>query len=176
MFRCLFPCAYARDVFSIDYQKLFDKGYRGILFDVDNTLVHHGDDATPQVEALFARIHAIGLKTILVSNNNIPRLERFVQNIDTPYIPDADKPNPQGFEKALSALNIAKQEALCIGDQVFTDIYGANRCGLDSILVHFITVREHEKIGIRRHVERFILFFYRLCRSCHTLDDVITKE
>ena len=176
MLRRFFPRAYAGDVFSIDYQKLFDKGYRGILFDVDNTLVHHGDDATPEVEALFERIHAIGLKTILVSNNNVLRLERFVQHIDTPYVPDAGKPRPEGFETALTILGIAKENAVCIGDQIFFDILGANQCGMDSILVHFITVHENKKIGIRRHVERVILFFYRLCRSCHTLDDVIIKE
>lgn len=176
MLHMLFPCAYAKDVFSIDYKKLYDKGYRGILFDVDNTLVHHGDDSTPQVDELIAGIQAIGLKVIMVSNNDVPRLERFLKNIDAPYISEADKPDTAGYLKAIEVLGISKNEAVCIGDQIFTDILGANRCGLDSILVHFITVRENEPIGIRRHVERVILTCYKFFKKRHTLKDVIIKE
>lgn len=176
MLRKWYPGAYAGDVFSIDYQKLYDKGYRGILFDVDNTLVHHGDDSTPQIDALFQRIGTIGLKTVLVSNNDSARLERFLKNIDAPYVADANKPAPQGYQKALDLLGISKEQAVCVGDQLFTDICGANKCGIDSILVHYITLHEKEKIGIRRHIEKCILFFFRLRKKSHKLEDVIIKE
>jgi hypothetical protein len=75
MFCEFYPCAYARDVFSIDYQALFDNGYRGILFDVDNTLVHHNEDTTPAVDALLEKIaaadsldlfHFVPFETLLV--------------------------------------------------------------------------------------------------------------
>lgn len=172
----LFPSAYAKDVFSIDYQKLYDKGYRGILFDVDNTLVHHNDDSTPEVDALFRKIHAIGLKTVLVSNNHPQRLERFVVNIDCPYLPEAGKPQPEGYWKAAQLLGIPKEQAVFIGDQMFVDIYGANKAGIDSIMVHFIVVNEKEPIGIRRHLEKLVLFFYRLQKSRQKLNDVIIKR
>ncbi len=60
------PCS---GVFAIDYEKLSALGYKGILFDIDNTLVHHGDDSTPEVHALFRHIHSLGLKTLLLSDN-----------------------------------------------------------------------------------------------------------
>lgn len=176
MLRRWYPRAYAGDVFSIDYQKLYRKGYRGILFDVDNTLVHHGDDSTPQIDALFRHIQDLGLKTVLLSNNDSARLERFLRNIDSPYVADANKPELEGYQKALDLLGISAKEAVCVGDQLFTDICGANRCGIDSILVHYITVHEKEKIGIRRHIEKCILFFFRMRKKFHKLDEVIIKE
>lgn len=175
MLKDLFPDAYAPDVFSINYQKLHDKGYRAILFDIDNTLVHHNKDATPEVEMLFTKIHAIGLKTVLVSNNNAQRVERFLTRIDSQYVCDAGKPDITGYQKALSLLGVSAQEAVFIGDQMFIDIVGANRAGIDNIMVHYIVVNQKERIGIRRHVENLILFFFHLRKSVHKLRDVIVR-
>ena len=132
MLRKFYPCAYADTVFDIDYQKLYQQGYRGILFDIDNTLVLHGADSTPEVDRLFRQIHRTGLKTLLLSNNSEERILRFLAHIDAPYIAEADKPAPQGYEKALALLGLPKEQVLAVGDQIFTDIYGANRCGIDA--------------------------------------------
>lgn len=176
MLRKFYPYEYVPSVFDIDYRKLYDRGIRGLIFDIDNTLVHHGDNSTPQIDALFAQIHAIGLKTILLSNNNKARIERFIENIDTPYICDADKPRPQGYLKALELLAIAKEQAVCIGDQIFTDIYGANRSGIASILVQFIRRPGVKKIGKRRQAEKLILKLYQRRKAyTHRLGD-IAKE
>lgn len=109
MFKKLYPWAYAESVFHVDYQKLYDKGYRGILFDIDNTLAHHGDDATNEVDELFRAIHRIGLKTLLLTNNGEKRVKRFLQNIDAPYICNADKPKTGSYEKAVEVLGIQKR-------------------------------------------------------------------
>ena len=151
MIKKYYPYEYAESVFMIDYQKLYQKGFRGIIFDIDNTLVHHGDDSTPEIDDLFRKIQGLGLKTLLLSNNDRGRVERFIKNIDTPYICDADKPNPQNYLKAVEMLNIKKEEAVVIGDQVFTDILGANRSGLASILVRFIRQDDEKWIGKRQH-------------------------
>ena len=172
MLKKYYPDYYINSVFDIDFQKLYDKGYRGILFDVDNTLVHHGDDSNYKVDELFKTIKEIGFKTILISDNNEKRLLRFLKNIDSPYIAEANKPNPQSYLKALKILDLSNNEAICIGDQIFKDILGANKSGIDSILVHFITVKENEKIGIRRQMEKFILKFYKLSKKYNHLDDV----
>ncbi len=176
MFRSLYPGGYAQSVFSIDYQKLYNKGYRGIIFDVDNTLVHHNDDSTPRVDELFRKIHEIGFKTVLVSNNSPSRLERFVKNIDSPYIADADKPNPNCYRLALNTLEIPKQQVVCLGDQMLIDIYGANKFGLGSIFVHYVRTPKKQKVGISRYLEKVVLLFFRFRRSYHRFDDVITKE
>ena len=78
-----YPTAHVPSVFAIDYEKLAALGYKGILFDIDNTLVHHGDDSTPEVDALFRHIHSLGLKTLLLSDNSAVRIERFNRNIRT---------------------------------------------------------------------------------------------
>ena len=70
MIKKYYPYEYAESVFMIDYQKLYQKGFRGIIFDIDNTLVHHGDDSTPEIDDLFRKIQGLGLKTLLLSNND----------------------------------------------------------------------------------------------------------
>ena len=164
MIRELFPCDTAKDVFSIDYRRLYEMGYRGLLFDIDNTLVHHGDDSTPEVDELFRKIHQIGFKTLLLSNNDEERVQRFNKNIHTDYICDADKPSPESYREACRRMNIALSEAVMIGDQLFTDVRGASRCGMDSILVHYIGVPGELWLGWHRYAEYLLLFVFHLCR------------
>ncbi|MGN0633353.1 MAG: VanW family protein [Oscillospiraceae bacterium] len=176
MLKLLYPCAYADGVFDIDYVKLYDKGYRGIIFDIDNTLVHHGDDSTKEVDELFKYIQGIGFKTVLLTDNEKSRVERFIKNIDTPYICDADKPDTAGYMKAVKVLRMEKEKVVLIGDQIFTDILGANKSGIDSILVKFIRLKEETKIGKRRHLENIILGIYRRDKNaCVKLGDVCLK-
>ena len=70
MFKYFYPYEYVDSVFCINYNELYKKGYRGIIFDIDNTLVHHGDDSTKEIDELFKMIQKIGFKTCLLSNNN----------------------------------------------------------------------------------------------------------
>lgn len=161
MFKVFYPYEYVDSVFSIDYNKLYNIGYRGIIFDIDNTLVHHGDDSTKEIDELFITIQNIGFKTLLLSNNNEERVKRFLKNIDSLYICDAEKPKTDNYLKAIEMMNIKKEEALCIGDQIFTDILGANKSGIASILVRFIRLKCETKIGKRRQLENLILKFYK---------------
>ncbi len=176
MLKLLFPAAYVDSVFDIDFDVLYERGYRGIIFDVDNTLVHHGKDSNERVDALFAALHAIGFKTLILSNNDSARIERFLKNIDSPYIADADKPHTAGYREALTLLGIERQNVLCIGDQIFTDILGANRSGIDSILVHFIRSGTHERLGLRRRAEQAVLALYRHSRRYQRLGNILKKE
>ena len=95
-----YPTAHVPSVFVIDYEKLAALGYKGILFDIDNTLVHHGDDSTPEVDALFRHIHSLGLKTLLLSDNSAARIERFNRNIRTLFIAETGKPDPAAYRRA----------------------------------------------------------------------------
>lgn len=161
MLERFYPWGYARSVFAIDYGKLYERGFRGLVFDVDNTLVHHGDPSTPEVDDLFRRVQALGFKTVLLSDNDAERLKGFTANIDAPFVADAGKPDPRGYEEALRLLGVPKHEAVVIGDQVFTDIRGANAAGLASILVHFIQVPGEARIGKKRYVEKALLAVWR---------------
>ncbi len=165
MLKKFFPYEYVESVFNIDYEKLYNLGYRGVVFDIDNTLVLHGTDSTPQIDELFKFIHSIGLKTLLLSNNDTARIERFIKNIDTQYIPDANKPNPDNYHKAIEMLSLRKEEVVFVGDQIFTDIYGANKCNAASILVDFLRHENETNFGKRRLVEKYILKFYKMSKS-----------
>ncbi|MBR4627133.1 MAG: HAD-IIIA family hydrolase [Ruminococcus sp.] len=176
MLKKYYPWGYARSVFSLDYRKLYAKGFRAVIFDLDNTLVHHGDPSTPEVDALFREIHAAGLKTLLLTNNDEERVQMFIKNIDTLYICDADKPSPECYEKALAMLGTDRRETLCVGDQIFIDVIGANRAGIPSLLVHYIQLPGETKIGKKRYIEKLILSFYRRdSRLRNRLGDVYRK-
>lgn len=176
MFKVLYPYEYVESVFSIDYNKLYNKGYRGVIFDIDNTLVHHGEDSTKEIDELFQIIHRTGLKTLLLSNNDEERIQRFLKNIDSLYICDAQKPHPANYLKAVKMLGIKKKEAVFIGDQIFTDIYGANRSGIDNILVKYLRYEDETKIGIRRNLEKIILKLYSFNKSCQNrIGDIYKK-
>lgn len=161
MLERFYPHEYAESVFSIDYGRLYGLGYRGLIFDIDNTLVHHGDDATPEVEALFAKIQGMGFTTLLLSNNDEKRIQRFIKNIDTLYICDADKPNTSGYLRAAEMMNVGREKTVFIGDQIFTDILGANRSKIACILVKYIRGKEDSRPGKRRALEGVILKFYK---------------
>ncbi|WP_237188993.1 YqeG family HAD IIIA-type phosphatase [Rothia nasimurium] len=161
MIHLLFPHALAPDVFSIDYALLHKRGIKAIIFDIDNTLTYHGHDSTPEVDQLFRDIHLLGLKTFLLSNNSEERITDFTRNIDTQFIAMADKPRPANYLKALAQLGLKKNEVVFVGDQIFTDILGANRAGIPSILVDFIRLPEETYFGKRRDVEQIILRIYR---------------
>lgn len=171
-----YPYEYVESVFAIDYAKLYELGYRGVIFDIDNTLVPHGADSTPEVDDLFRRIHATGLKTLLLSDNSQERIERFCANIDTPYICDAGKPDPAPFLKGVEMLGLEKGQVVCVGDQVFSDIKGANAAGIGSILVKYIGYYEPGGKGKKRWLEARILDFYRRSRLQHRIGDIANGE
>ena len=174
MFKLLYPYEYADSVFSINYNKLYDNGYRGLIFDIDNTLVHHGDNSTKEIDDFFRRIQSIGFKTLLLSNNTEERVKRFLTNIDSLYICDANKPDKANYLKALEMMYIKREEAVYIGDQIFTDILGANRCGIPNILVKYIRLDNEAKIGKKRQIENALLKFYRRNKKFqHRLGDII---
>ncbi|MGT2925572.1 YqeG family HAD IIIA-type phosphatase [Streptococcus cuniculipharyngis] len=176
MLKSLYPYEFLDSVFAIDYQKLRDKGYKGLIFDIDSTLVPHGRPSTPEIDALFKEIQNLGFKTLLLSNNSDERIKEFTVNIDSLYIPLADKPKTDNYLKALKLLDLPKDQVVMIGDQLFTDILGANRSGIASILVQFLMQENETKIGKKRMVEKLILASYGLQKAYqHRLGDIEKK-
>ncbi|MBQ7705904.1 MAG: HAD-IIIA family hydrolase [Selenomonadaceae bacterium] len=172
-----FPYEYADSVFSIDYKKLFAKGFKAVIFDIDMTLVPHGFDSTPQVDNLFKEIHRAGLKTFLLTNNDEDRVKNFIKNIDTLYICNAGKPDTKNYLKAVEILQLSKSEVVYVGDQIFIDIYGANKSGIANILVKYVTATVEKNIGIRRNLEKIVLKLYSFSKSCQNrLGDIYKLE
>lgn len=168
----LFPYEYCKSVFSINYCKLYSIGYRVLMFDIDNTLIHHGESATPQIEELFTRLHKTGFQTILITDNDEERTKRFTQNIDTLYICNACKPSPMAYMHALKILQTDKSRAIVIGDQMFKDILGANNSGIVSIMVKFIKAPGEFWIGWRRYLEFFLLIVWRITKFYQRLGGI----
>ncbi len=156
-----YPTGEVRSSDRIPYERLAEAGVRGILFDIDNTLVPHGNEATPEAVELFERIRAAGLKTCLISNNHRPRVEPFADAVGSPYLFDAHKPSPAGYRRACEIMGVKISECVFVGDQIFTDIWGANLAGMHSILVQPIHPKEEIQIVLKRIPERLVLYFYR---------------
>ena len=161
MFECFFPDAYMDSTYVIDFEKLYKEGIRGVIFDIDNTLVPHGAPADERAIRLFARLRSIGLDYCLISNNQLPRVKPFADLVGSCYIHKAGKPGVRGYEKAMELMGTDREHTLFVGDQLFTDVYGANRAGLYSILVRPMNPREEIQIVIKRYLEKPVLYFYK---------------
>lgn len=161
MFQRFYPKEEINSTYEIDFEQWYEKGYRGIIFDIDNTLVEHGAPANDRAKALFDRLTALGFSTLLLSNNKEPRVKSFCEAVSgATYMYKAGKPNPRGYEQAMERMNTDCSNTLFVGDQIFTDVWGANRAGIYSILVHPIHPKEEIQIVLKRYLERIVLFFY----------------
>lgn len=161
MFECFYPDEDVESAYSIDYEGLFKKGYRGIIFDIDNTLVPHGAPADKRAVKLFERLKKTGFKIMLLSNNKEPRVKLFNDSVGAEYIFKAGKPGRAGYERAMKTLGTVKENTVFIGDQLFTDVWGARRAGIFSFLVQPIHPKEEIQIVLKRKLERIVLYFYR---------------
>lgn len=161
MFQKFYPAEDRKSTYDIDFEDYYAKGYRGIIFDIDNTLVRHNMPADKRAKQLFHRLKKIGFEFCFTSNNKEPRVKKFCQDVEGKYyIYKANKPSVKGYEKAMRLMQTDKSNTLFVGDQLFTDIFGANRAGIHSILVRPIHPKEEIQIVIKRYFENIILWKY----------------
>lgn len=157
---CFYPDEYLDSTYVIDFDALYRAGYRGVIFDIDNTLVPHGAPADERARALFCHLKEIGFDCCLLSNNQLPRIELFNQDIHVKFIENAHKPSVKNYRKAMQMMGTNTENTLFVGDQLFTDVYGARRTGIHSILVKPIHPKEEIQIVLKRYLERIVLYFY----------------
>ncbi|MBR6148670.1 MAG: YqeG family HAD IIIA-type phosphatase [Lachnospiraceae bacterium] len=161
LFDSLYPTKYYESSYIIDYEKLYEKGYRGIIYDLDNTLVPHGAPADERALELMDRLKSIGYTIFFLSNNRKERVEMFNEKIGALYLCKASKPNKRGYLKAAEMMNLDPSKILVVGDQIFTDIWGANMAGMRSCLVMPIDRSSDEiQIVIKRMLEKVVLIPY----------------
>lgn len=161
MLECLYPKVYLDSTYEIDFEQYYQDGYRAIIFDIDNTLVPHGAPADQRAIALFKRLHALGYQTMMLSNNKEPRVKMFCDEVDAEYIYKAGKPNPANYREAMKRMHTDEKNTLFVGDQIFTDVWGANKAGIYSILVKPIHPKEEIQIVLKRYLEKVVLFCYK---------------
>lgn len=161
MLENLYPDEYLDSAYEIEFDRFYEEGYRGIIFDVDNTLVPHGAPADERAVRLFAHLKELGYQCCLLSNNKEPRVKMFNDVVQVNYIFKAGKPKVSGYRQAMELMGTDADNTLFVGDQIFTDVYGANRAGLWTILTRPIHPKEEIQIVLKRYLERIVLFFYR---------------
>lgn len=151
------PDIYQQSIYTINYKKLKKNGIKCLLFDLDNTIAPYNvTEPDTKVKDLFASL-GNDFKIIIISNNTKNRLRPFKEklNVDTAY--NSKKPFKTKYKKILELYKFKDNEIACIGDQLLTDILGANRMGFTSILVNSITKQESFFTRINRFFEKFIL-------------------
>ena len=161
MFDIFFPDRYVASAYVIDFERLFKQGYRGLVFDIDNTLVPHGEPADERAVRLFERLKKIGFSCCLISNNQEPRVKKFNEKIQVAYVYNAHKPSTKNYRKAMEIMGTDTDTTVFVGDQLFTDVWGAKRTGMASILVKPIHPKEEIQFVLKRYLEKIVLFFYK---------------
>lgn len=156
MFDLLIPDVYAQSIYTINYKKLKKNGIKCLLFDLDNTIASYNiNEPDQKVKELFARLEE-DFKIIIISNSGKNRLRPFKERLNVDVAFSSRKPFKTKYNKILAIYKYKIDEIACIGDQLFTDILGANRMGFTSILVNRISKNEILPTKINRFLESFI--------------------
>ena len=161
LFSGLCPDDWVTSAYGIDYADLYEKGFRLAAFDIDNTLVRHNAPADDKAKALFRRLKELGFSVWLISNNKEPRVKSFAEAVGARYVYKAGKPSGSGYLEACRKAGCGISQMVFVGDQIFTDIWGARRAGAYSILVNPIHPSEEIQIILKRRLEWPVLAVYR---------------
>ncbi len=151
------PDVYAQSIYTINYKKLKKNGIKCLLFDLDNTIAPYKESEPGQkVKELIARLES-DFKVIIVSNSGKNRLRPFKEKLNVDVAFSSKKPFKTKYKKILSLYKFKIDEVACIGDQLLTDILGANRMGFTSIFVNKIAKYEMFATRFNRFFEKRIL-------------------
>lgn len=152
------PDLVVKSVHDIPLAELSARGVRGLLFDLDNTLmVHHGEDFDPVVIEWIRQALAQGFKVAIVSNSHVDRTLLLAEKLGVPGVARSRKPRRGGLRRGLAALELRPDEAAMVGDQIFTDVWAGRRLGLYTILVDRYAAHEPWFIQAKRPLERVVL-------------------
>jgi HAD superfamily phosphatase (TIGR01668 family) len=163
-----FPTHYLNSIYEIKVEDLKRQGIRGIIFDIDNTLVPY-DEAEPNENIIhfFEKIREAGLKITLVSNNTEDRVVKFNEKLRVFALHKSQKPLTKSFKKALQLMGCKKEEAIIVGDQIFTDVYGGNKAGIQTILVVPVSDKDEWITKIKRGLEKKVIKYYEKKQRSH---------
>lgn len=156
-----YPDIYAKNIYTINYNKLKDKGIKCLVFDLDNTLVPvKAKMTTREVETFIRRLRQNKFTVILMSNSPKKRVSLFKKSLGIPVFSFSMKPLKRKYKKMLKEYGFDLSEVACIGDQIMTDIWGANKMGFTSILVDKMTKEDFKWTKLNRIVESLILKYF----------------
>lgn len=152
------PTLSLNTVLDITPEMLNKMGIKALVLDLDNTLTTHNNPRPADgVCDWIENMKSHNIKLMIVSNNKAHRVTPFAQILKLEFVPDGAKPLPVGFKRAVEQLGFKKSEICAVGDQIFTDILGANFAGIKSIFVFPIEPEPSVFFKIKRAVEKPLL-------------------
>lgn len=162
----LFPDFTFPSVVDIPVSFFADNGIKGAAVDIDNTLTGENSNyISEEVRSWVKEIKASGVNLVIVSNNHEPRVKPFADDIGLAFICETGKPSPRRIAEILRMLDTEKEETVMVGDQIFTDVLFAGRCGIKSVLVEPMGPDDHSGAAIKRFFEHPIKWAVRLRRN-----------
>ncbi|MFD1362986.1 YqeG family HAD IIIA-type phosphatase [Lentibacillus salinarum] len=162
MLKYFLPTEHVKSIFDIHPESLKTRNIKGIITDLDNTLVAWDvADATPEIAEWFKRMKAHNIKVTIISNNKWERVKIFSEPLNAPFLFSARKPLSQSFKRAAKEMELSKDDIVVIGDQVLTDVLGGNLAGFHTILVVPIVQTDGKVTRLNRKIERKILSYMR---------------
>lgn len=162
MLKRFMPNGHVKSIFDIHPDVLKEKGFKGIITDLDNTLVSWDvKEATSEVAQWFQLMQEHDVKVTIISNNKAERVKTFSEPLNIPFAFSAKKPLGRAFKVAARKMNLNKDEIVVVGDQIMTDVLGGNSAGFHTILVVPIVQTDGKLTKINRKIERRILKYMR---------------
>ena len=156
------PNEYVQSIFQIDIVKLAESGVKGIITDLDNTLVGWDvEEPTEEVKTWFQKAKKHGITVTIVSNNNERRVAEFAKPLNVDCIFKARKPMGKSFNRATKQMALQPDEIVVIGDQMLTDVFGGKRRGLFTIMVVPVKQTDGFVTKFNRVIERKLLQHFR---------------
>lgn len=147
---------------DLDIDKLKAKGISYIFMDIDNTLAPYYESvADDNAIAFINKLTKANIGVYLVSNNHEDRVKTYADSLNLPYHHFSLKPLPFTYLKLLKQLNLKKENVLCMGDQLMTDVIGARLAGLMVYYVKPLVDKDSFSTKINRKIERVIMRNYK---------------
>ena len=165
MFKNLKPDLAVANCTQIPFDFLEKHCVKGLLIDVDNTIAKDGArEIDPAAKQFILKAMDRGIRVCLMSNNVPERIAPLADELGCQSLGKAGKPKKQAYLNAANEIGLDVADTAMIGDQLFTDIWGANKMGIPSILVRPIDKNEIITIRLKRPFEKIVLFFHRIKR------------
>lgn len=158
----LYPKAMFNKVSDITTEFLKQNNIKALILDVDNTLIDISENLSEQTKKWVEAVKKENIKLYILSNSNKKeKVKKVAEKLGIPYEYFGKKPLKSGFLKVQKILKEEPQNIGVIGDQIFTDIIGGNRCKMFTILVEPIKEKEMLITKWKRPIEEKIKKHYR---------------
>lgn len=152
------PDVYSKSIFDVNYKKLKEKGIKCILLDLDNTIAPVNiEKPDNKMKKFLYELKEKGFHLIIMSNSPKKRIEPFKNELELDAAAFSMKPRKAKYQKILKTFGYKPEEVAAIGDQLLTDVLGANRMQITSILVNPMSKKDGISTNLNRIIERMII-------------------